>query len=168
MQQFARAEIRLDLLGIQFGRGLIGNQNHHYVGPLGGFADGRDFEARLLCLGDRLGARGEAHFYLNARVLEVESVGMSLRAVADNGHLLRLNKGKISIVIVVGLCHLFRSSFWESWLRFVTSFKVSSLCRCDPERRICGSPTPNLTPAQPPRLPQLREPGFRLRPTRFL
>ena len=38
---------------------------------------------------------------------------MSLRAVADNGHLLRLNKGKISIVVVVGLCHLFRFVLWE-------------------------------------------------------
>ncbi len=107
MQQLARAEVRLNLLGIQLGRGLIGNQDHHHVGPLGGFADSRDFEARLLRLGDRLGARAEPDFYLNTRVLEVESVGMSLRAVADNGHLLRLNEGKISIVIVVGLCHLF-------------------------------------------------------------
>ncbi len=64
-----------------------------------------DFKAGLLRLGNGLGVCGEAHLHLYARVLEVERVRMPLRAVADDGHFLGLNEGKVGVVIVVSLSH---------------------------------------------------------------
>ena len=94
-----------DLFGVQLGRGLIGNQNHDHVGPLSDVGDGVDFKAGLLRLGNGFGVGGKAYFHLNAGVLEVEGVGVALRAVADDGHFLGLNEGKVGVVIVVSLSH---------------------------------------------------------------
>jgi len=91
-QQFARAEIRPNLFGIQLGRCLIGNQNHHHIGPLGDICNCAHLKAGLLRLGDGLRARRQAHLHLNAGVLEVESVCVALGAVADDSYLLALNE----------------------------------------------------------------------------
>ena len=106
-EQLAGGEIGPDLFGIQLGRGLIGDQNHHHVGPLGGLGDSDHFKARLLRLGDGLGVGREADFYLNAGILEVESMGMPLGAVADDGYLFGLDEGEVGIVIVISLRHDF-------------------------------------------------------------
>ena len=110
-QQFAGGEIGSNLFVVQPGRGLIRDENHDHVSPLGSFSHSGHFEARLLRLGNGLGIGSQAHLHLHAGVLEVERVGMPLRAVADDGYLLRLNQGKVSIVIVVSLCHVFSSLF---------------------------------------------------------
>ena len=44
---------------------------------------------------------------MDAGVLQVEGVGVSLGAVADDGYLLGLNEGKVGIVIVICLRHGF-------------------------------------------------------------
>ena len=72
-EQLAGGEIRRDLFGIQLGRGLIGNQHHHHVGPLGGFSNRADFKPGLLCLGDRFGSGGQAHLDLDARSLRLRA-----------------------------------------------------------------------------------------------
>ena len=107
MSSLPAAEVGADLVGIEFGRGLIGDQDHDHVGPLGGFGDGGDFKAGLLRLGDGLGVGGEADFDLDAGVLEVEGVCVPLGAVADDGYLFRLDEGEVGIVIVVGRRHDF-------------------------------------------------------------
>ena len=63
------------------------------------------FKAGFLRLGNGLRVRGEAYLHLDARVLEVESMRMPLGAVADDGHLLRLDQGKVGVVIVISLSH---------------------------------------------------------------
>ena len=103
MSSLPALEVRADLVGVELGRGLIGDENHDDVGPLGGFGDGGDFKAGLLRLGDGLGVGGEADFDLDAGVLEVESVGVALGAVADDGYFLRLDEGEVGIVIVISL-----------------------------------------------------------------
>ena len=65
------------------------------------------FKAGLLRLGDGLGVGGEADFDLDAGVLEVESVGVALGAVADDGYLFGLDEGEVGVVIVVSLGHDF-------------------------------------------------------------
>ena len=40
-QQLARAQVRADLFGIELGRGLVGDQDHHHVGPLDGLGNRR-------------------------------------------------------------------------------------------------------------------------------
>ena len=71
---------------------MIGREDHDDVGPLGGVGDGEDFEAGLLRLIDRLAGGGQADADIDARVLEIERMGMALRAVADDGYLLLLDK----------------------------------------------------------------------------
>ncbi len=102
-EQLAGSEVGPDLLGIELGRGLIGNQDHDHIGPFCGFSNGGDFKAGLLCLGDGLGVRREAHLDLNAGILEVESMGMPLGAVADDGYFFGLDEGEVGIVIVISL-----------------------------------------------------------------
>ncbi len=61
-EQLARAQIGSNLFGIEFGRSLIGNQNHHHVGPLCRLGNRDYFEAGLLRLGDGFGIGGQANF----------------------------------------------------------------------------------------------------------
>ena len=92
-EQLAGGEVRPDLFGIQLGRGLFGNQNHDDICPLGDICNGAHFKAGLLRLGDGLRVSRQAHLHLDAGVLEVESVSVPLRAVADDGYLFCLNEG---------------------------------------------------------------------------
>ncbi len=75
---FAGGEIGSDLVGVEFGSGLVGDQDHNNVCPLDGLGNGGNLKARLLCLGNRFGARGQTYLDLNAGVLEVERVGVPL------------------------------------------------------------------------------------------
>ena len=69
------------------------------------FGDGADDEAGLAgAVGvGRVGAEADAD--VDAGVLEVEGVGVALRAVADDGDFLRLDEGEVCVCVVVGLCH---------------------------------------------------------------
>ena len=94
----------LDLL-VDLRGGLVGDEEHDDVGPLGGFGGAGDFEAGELGLLRVGGAGAQADFDVHAGVLEVEGVRVALRAVADDGDLLGLDEGEVSVLIVVGLCH---------------------------------------------------------------
>jgi hypothetical protein len=48
----------------------------------------------------------KAHLHVDTGVLEVEGVGVTLRAVADDGHFFGLNEGKVGILIVISLRHV--------------------------------------------------------------
>src|SRR5262249_32931062 len=102
-QGFAGGEVGRNFVGVEVGGGLVGNEDHDTVGPLDGVGDGCDFKAGLLRLGDGLGAGGEAYLDLNAGVLEVERVGVSLGAVPDDGHLFGLDEREVGVVIIVSL-----------------------------------------------------------------
>ncbi len=71
------------------------------------FGDGVDDEAGLAgAVGvGRVGAKAYAD--VNAGVLEVERVGVALRAVADDGDFLCLDKREVCVCVVVCLCHVF-------------------------------------------------------------
>jgi len=58
-----------------------------------------------LRLGAGFAVLREADADFDARILEVEGVGVTLGAVADDGDFLRLDQGEVCVVIVVGLCH---------------------------------------------------------------
>jgi len=106
-EQLAGAQIGADFFRVEFGGGLIGDEDHDHVGPFCGLGDGGHFKAGLLRLGDGLGIGSEADFHLHARILEVEGVCVPLGAVADDGHFFRLDEGEVGIVIVVGCSHDF-------------------------------------------------------------
>jgi hypothetical protein len=64
-QHIAGAQVGTDLFCVKFGRGLVRNQNHHHVGPLGDLGGGAHFKACLLRLGNGLRVRGKTHLYLD-------------------------------------------------------------------------------------------------------
>ena len=104
-QRLAGGEVRLDVGVIDLRGGLVGREVHDDVGPLRNFGDGADLEAGLAGALD-VGAIGaEADADIDARVLEVECVGVALRAVADDGDFLRLDKREVCVCVVVCLSH---------------------------------------------------------------
>ncbi len=74
-----------DVVVVDLGGGLVGREVHDDVGPCGDFGYGADLEAGELGFAGvgRVGA--EAYADVDAGVLEVEGVGVALRAVADDG-----------------------------------------------------------------------------------
>ncbi len=100
-------QVGLDVGVVDLGRGLVGGQVHDDVGPLADLGDGADLEAGLAgALGvGGVGAKADAD--VNAGVLEVEGVGVALRAVADDGDFLGLDEGEVCVCVVVGLCHFY-------------------------------------------------------------
>ena len=51
------------------------------------------------------GVGAEAYADVDAGVLEVEGVGVALRAVADDGDFLCLDEREVCVCVVVCLCH---------------------------------------------------------------
>jgi hypothetical protein len=104
-QRLARLHVGLDLGVVDLGGGLVGREVHDDVGPLGDVGDGEPTTrpASSAFFAGRAGAQADAD--LDAGVLEVERVGVALRAVADDGDFLRLDKREVCVCVVVGLCH---------------------------------------------------------------
>src|SRR5262249_27699576 len=77
-------------------------QHHHDVGPLGGLRDFHDLELLALGLLDALRALAQRdRNVLDARVTEIERVGVALAAIADNGDLLALDQVQVGVAIVI-------------------------------------------------------------------
>src|SRR5579859_4035489 len=83
----------------------IGSEDHDDVGPLGGIGNGEHLEAGALGLLDGPAGGRQADAYIDARVLEIQRVGMSLGAIADNGYFFSLDQRKIGILVVISLGH---------------------------------------------------------------
>src|ERR1039458_10888065 len=64
-------------------------------------------KAGLLRLRYGLGIGSQADLDLNAGVLQVKSMGVTLGAVANDGDLLGLNQREVGVVIVVSRSHVF-------------------------------------------------------------
>ena len=104
-QSLAGGQVRLDLSLVDLGCGLVGREVHDDVGPLADVGDGVDDETGFASALGVGGVGAEAYADVYAGVLEVEGVGVALRAVADDGYLLGLNEGEVCVCVVVGLCH---------------------------------------------------------------
>jgi hypothetical protein len=94
-----------DLGVVDLGGGLVGSEVHDDVGPLADVGHGIDDEAGGARAGGagRVGAKADAD--INARVLEVERVGVALRAVADDGDFFGLDEREVCVCVVIRLCH---------------------------------------------------------------
>ncbi len=96
-----------DLGVVDLGGGLVGGEVHDDVGPGGDLGDRADHQPGVAGAGGvgGVGAQAYADFY--AGVLEVEGVGVALRAVADDGYFLGLDEREVCVCVVVSLCHGF-------------------------------------------------------------
>ena len=96
-RRFDELVVRCLLLG-------VGHREHDHVGPLGGGGDVHHLEAGGLGLGGRLAAVAQADDDLHTRLLQVQRVRVTLRAVADDGDLAAPNDRRICVRLVVHLC----------------------------------------------------------------
>ena len=90
---------------IDLGLDLVVDEHHHNVAPLGGLGDRLHLKTGLLGLGPVFGALPQAHAHVAAGVLQVQGMGMALRAVADDGDLLTVQIGNVAVFLVVHFSH---------------------------------------------------------------
>ncbi len=100
----AGLEVRLDLGSEHLGLELIRQKDHHHVGLGGGVGHGLDLEALLLGVLDGLGGGTQADDDVDAGITQVQRVGVTLRAVADDGDLLAVKHGQIGVLLVPDSC----------------------------------------------------------------
>ena len=96
-------EVRLDVLLVHLGLKLVVDEDHDDVCPLGGLRVGDDLETLSLGLGLGLGALVETDLDVDAGVLEVQRVRVTLGAVADDGDLLAVKLGNVTVGLVIHL-----------------------------------------------------------------
>ncbi|MPN62428.1 hypothetical protein SDC9_210176 [bioreactor metagenome] len=105
-QRVAVLEAGGDLRGEEIGLHLVGGQDHDDVGLGSGLRRGEDAQALLLGPGTRPAAGLQADPDVDARVPQVQRVGVALRAVADDGDLATLDDRKIRVLVVEHFsCH---------------------------------------------------------------
>jgi hypothetical protein len=83
-QQVALGDVLGDLVAPDLALLLVGQEDHHDVALRGGLTDREDLEALVLRLLDRGRVGPQADDDVYARVLEVERVGVTLRAEAED------------------------------------------------------------------------------------
>ena len=99
-QQVAGRDAVGDLLAVDLAVLLVGQQHHHDVAARGGLGDVEHLEAGVLRLRDRGGVGPQAYDDVDAGVLEVQRVGVALRAVADDGDGLAVEEREVCVVVV--------------------------------------------------------------------
>ena len=104
-QGLAGGQVGLDAVLIQGGLLLVIDEDHDDVGGLGGLGSGHDGHALGLGLGPALGAVVQAHDDVDAALLQIQRVGMALRAVADDGNGLAGQLLKVTVLLIENAIH---------------------------------------------------------------
>jgi hypothetical protein len=99
-QRVARRDAVGDLLAVDLAVLLVRQQHHHDVAARRGVGDAGDLQARRARLLDRARVGAQADDDVDAGVLEVEGVGVALRAVADDRDGLAVEPGEVCVVVV--------------------------------------------------------------------
>ena len=83
----------------------VGPEEHHQIGLGGGVGDRQHPQPGRLGLGHRGRPGPQADAHVDARVLEVQRVGVALRAVADHGDLAAGDERAVGVLLVVHVGH---------------------------------------------------------------
>ncbi len=109
-QGSARLQVRLNVLLVDGCLVLVRQKNHHNVSLSDGLANRLDLKALLLGELHGLGGRTQADDHVDTGVTQVQRVGVTLRTVAQDGHLLAIEHGQIGVLLVPdSCCHDWRS-----------------------------------------------------------
>ena len=90
------ADLGLPHLAVQ----LVGDEHHHQVAAARRLDDRHHLEALLARRGDRGGVLAQTDDDVDAGVLQVQRVGMALRAVADDRDGLAVEQLEVGVVVV--------------------------------------------------------------------
>ena len=115
-QSCTRLQVRLDVLLVHGGLVLIRQQDHHNVGLGNGVGNGLDFQTLLLGVLHGLGGRTQADDDVDAGIAQVQRMGMALGTVTEDGDLLAIEHGQISVLLVPDSCCHNRRSFIFSFI----------------------------------------------------
>src|SRR6266540_500987 len=118
----ALADIRFDVGLIHRGDVLVGHQHHDEVGVPYRFGNLLDVQAGFTCLVPGGAALAKAHGDFHSRVVQIERVGVPLRAVAHDSDPLALDERQVRVLVVIDFHAL---SFWFGGARAQT-FKTLS------------------------------------------
>ena len=102
-------EVRCDLLLVDIGLEVVGDEHHDDVRLLSRLINGADAQSFGLGLLTALAPLVEAYHDVQAVVPAIEGVGVSLAAVSDYADGLVLQEGQVGVVVVVHLCWHFLS-----------------------------------------------------------
>ena len=101
----ALGQVGGDVLTVHVRLLLVVDQDHDDVGALGGFRHGQHLKAVLLRHGPALAALAQTNHHIHAGIPQVQRVGMSLGAVADDGHGLAGELVQVTVLLIVHFCH---------------------------------------------------------------
>jgi len=100
---------------------LVGDKHHHQIATAGGLDNRQHLEAMLARLRRRGRVRAQADDDLDARVLQVQGVGVALGAVADDRDGLSLQQREVGVVVVE---HLKRAGYPTHAVAAATSVRA--------------------------------------------
>ena len=100
-QELAGPEVRRDLRVVDRLLGGVRDEDHDHVGRADGVRDVGDPQPGLLGERPALRTRREPDDDVDARLVEVQGVGMALRPVADDRDVLPGERRRIRIIVVV-------------------------------------------------------------------
>jgi hypothetical protein len=112
-QHVARLQVRLDLLTVDLPLHVIGDENHHDVGPRRDLAHLADRETRRLRFRARTARRRQADANAHAAVFQIQRMRVPLRAVPDDSDLASANQREVGVVVVIHRGHERNSLFRE-------------------------------------------------------
>ena len=95
-----------DVGGVEIGLDVIGYQDHHHVGGLGGFGRSEHGEPGGVGFGAALAFGGQADNDVEPGVAQIQRVRVALAAVADDGDFLAFEGVDVSVFFVKASWHL--------------------------------------------------------------
>jgi hypothetical protein len=99
-QHRALLGVRRDVFVVDLGDVLVRQQDHDDVGGLDRFVHFGHLQAGLLDLVPRSAAAAQADGDVDAGIVQVLGVRVTLRAVADDGDVLAFDEGEVAVFVV--------------------------------------------------------------------
>ena len=104
-QSLALCQVGSDLLLVNCSLLLIGDKDHDDVASLSSISNAHYLQTCCFCLSCALGTLVKTDNNVYAAVLQVESVCMTLRAVADDSNGLAVQSVQVTVLLIENLVH---------------------------------------------------------------
>ena len=106
-ERIARVQVRSDALLVDLCLLLVGSEDHDKICFLCSISNGHDLEACFFSSLPGLGTFTQTNAHVATRILQIQRMSMTLRAIADNGDLLTLDELGICVLLVIdGYSHV--------------------------------------------------------------